>query len=198
MRYPIAALLADLRAIDEHPAVEAKRSLSEDVYPTIARFQRARSGWRCLVAGIARVDGRYGRGRGRSGPGLERRLSACAGDKFNRRFRPAVWSEVVEGKVVVGVPSQRRARGQAHLPVEGRSTRGGAGIGSAVRCSDDDIPSSTSARRPYETRSSPTPRWRISISTSWPATAPLARREPQHGLRDLRPLISCRRSAARG
>src|SRR5690554_1432941 len=102
MRRPIAALLTDLRDIDEQPSIKAKRSLSEDAYPTISSFSNEPDlGGGVLLLGVSRVDGRY-EVIGVADPDRVSNdvSSACAGDKFNRRLRPTVWSEVVEGKVV--------------------------------------------------------------------------------------------------
>lgn len=157
MRRPIAALLADLRAIDEQPSIEAKRSLSEDAFPTISAFSNEPDlGGGILLLGVSRIDGRY-EAVGVADPDRVSSdvSSACAGEKFNRRLRPTVWSEVVEGKVVVGVavPEARPGDKPIYLPKVGLPKGAYRRIGSAdVRCSDDDIRlfHQRALDRPYE------------------------------------------------
>lgn len=146
MKRPIAELLDELRTIDEQRGVEAKRSWSDDADATVSAFANEPDlGGGILLIGISRVS--TGTGYevvGVSDPDrvLNEIATSLSMTKFNQRLRPVLWTEMIEGKAVVGVGIDEARTGDKPIYISKQGLPKGAyrRIGSAdVRCSDDDI-----------------------------------------------------------
>ena len=146
MKRSIAELIAELRALDEHEGLEAKRSWSEDADATISAFSNEPGlGGGTLLIGLARTDepARYDV-VGVSNPDRVQNevATALSSAKFNRPIRPRIWTEIVEGKNVVAIEIAEALASNKPIYVSKQGSPKGAyrRIGSAdVRCSDDDI-----------------------------------------------------------
>ena len=159
MKRSIAELIAELRALDEHEGLEAKRSWSEDADATISSFSNEPGlGGGTLLIGLARTDepARYDV-VGVSNPDRVQNevATALSSAKFNRPIRPRIWTEVVDGKNVVAIEIAEAPASEKPIYVSKQGTPKGAyrRIGSAdVRCSDDDIRMfhQQGIERPYE------------------------------------------------
>jgi len=153
-------LLECLNEVDESHAIEAKRSESEigkSALETISAFSNEPGlGGGYLLFGVTERDGRAFVASGVSdSKKLEQELSSLCASAFNRKVRPRIWTEVVDGKSVVvafvaeAPPAEKPIFIQAKAMQYGTYRR----IGSTdQRCTEDDLRVlfQASSQTPYE------------------------------------------------
>jgi ATP-dependent DNA helicase RecG len=149
MKRLIAELLDQLNLLDEGARIEAKRGLGKEALHTISAFANEPGlDGGTLVFGVV-AKGANGGGRegyevvGVSDPDkLQSDLASQCAATFNRPLRPTIWSEPIEGRVVVAAYIDEAPAGEKPIYLKSSGMPGGAyrRIGASdVRCSDDDL-----------------------------------------------------------
>jgi hypothetical protein len=145
MKRPIAEILEQLNLLDEGTCVEAKRGLGKEALHTIAAFANEPGlDGGTLVFGVVGKDGHGGyEVVGVPDPDkLQSDLASQCASTFNRPLRPAIWSEAIDGRVLVAAFIDEAPAGEKPIYVKSTGVPAGAyrRIGASdVRCSDDDI-----------------------------------------------------------
>jgi ATP-dependent DNA helicase RecG len=150
MSHPSAvALLRDLNELDEHPRIEAKTGTEagKSALQTVCAFaNEPRLGGGYLVFGVAPADdlfgGRYEAAGVVDPDKLQADLASQCASVFNRTLRPELWTEVVDGKVLVCafIPESPSGHKPIHFVAQGLPRGAFRRIGSAdQRCTEDDL-----------------------------------------------------------
>jgi ATP-dependent DNA helicase RecG len=145
MKRPIAEILDQLNLLDESAHVEAKRGLGKEALHTISAFANEPGlDGGTLVFGVVAKDNHDGYDAvGVPDPDkLQSDLASQCAATFNRPLRPTIWSEAIDGHVVVAAFIDEAPAGEKPIYLRSTGVPGGAyrRIGASdVRCSDDDI-----------------------------------------------------------
>ena len=145
MKRPIAEILDQLNVLDEHSRVEAKRGLGKEALHTISSFANEPGlDGGTLVFGVVAKDSHDGYDVvGVPDPDkLQSDLASQCASTFNRPLRPTIWSESIDGRVVVAAFIDEAPAGEKPIYLKSTGVPAGAyrRIGASdVRCSDDDI-----------------------------------------------------------
>jgi ATP-dependent DNA helicase RecG len=145
MKRPIAEILDQLNLLDESARVEAKRGLGKEALHTISAFSNEPGlDGGTLVFGVVAKESHDGYDVvGVPDPDkLQSDLASQCAATFNRPLRPTIWSEAINGKVVVAAFIDEAPAGEKPIYLRSTGVPGGAyrRIGASdVRCSDDDI-----------------------------------------------------------
>ncbi|HEY7770788.1 helix-turn-helix domain-containing protein [Longimicrobium sp.] len=144
-----AELLLQLNQLDEHPRIEAKTAsdLGKSALQTICGFSNEPGlGGGYLLLGVQRIPDqieRQYRAVGVPDPDkLQADLASKCASAFNVAVRPEVWSEVVDGKILVGVfvPEAQAGDKPVFFSAQGLPRGAYRRIGSSdQRCTDDDL-----------------------------------------------------------
>lgn len=144
-----AILLRDLNELDEHPRIEAKTGseLGKSALQTVCAFaNEPRLGGGYLLFGVrAANDGAGGRYEavGVSDPDkLQTDIASQCASMFNRAIRPEMWTEILDGRVLVGayVPESPAGHKPVYFANQGLPRGAFRRIGSAdQRCTEDDL-----------------------------------------------------------
>jgi ATP-dependent DNA helicase RecG len=144
-----AQLLRQLNDLDEHPGIEAKAAmeLGKSALQTVCAFANEPGlGGGYLLLGVERTpdlfDRQY-RAVGVPDPDkVQADLASQGASVFNRIVRPQMWSETVDGKVLVGVFIREADSGDKPVFFTAQGLPRGAyrRIGSSdQRCTEDDL-----------------------------------------------------------
>jgi ATP-dependent DNA helicase RecG len=145
MKRPITEILDQLNVLDEHSRVEAKRGLGKEALHTISAFANEPGlDGGTLVFGVVAKDSHDGyEVVGVPDPDkLQSDLASQCASTFNRPLRPTIWSEAIDGRVVVAAFIDEAPAGEKPIYLKSTGVPAGAyrRIGASdVRCSDDDI-----------------------------------------------------------
>ena len=142
-----AELLEELRALDEHPRIEAKRAseLGKSVMETVCSFTNEPGlGGGHLLLGVVWSENAEGYVvSGIDDPDqLQADLATQCASMMNRPIRPEIWTEVIEGRAVVCVHVPEAQLGDKPVYIKSRGLPRGAyrRIGSTdQRCNEDDL-----------------------------------------------------------
>ncbi|HEX8450652.1 MAG TPA: ATP-binding protein [Longimicrobium sp.] len=150
MTHPTCAdLLRQLNELDEHPRVEAKTSsqAGKSTLQTVCALSNEPGlGGGYLLLGVERTpdlfDREY-RAVGIADPDkVQADLASQCASMFNRIVRPEMWSEVVDGEVLVGVfvPEVPAGDKPIHFSAQGLPRGAYRRIGSSdQKCTEDDL-----------------------------------------------------------
>ena len=145
MKGSIAEILDQLNLLDEGARIEAKRGLGKEALHTISAFANEPGlDGGTLVFGVVAKDGQNGyQVVGVPDPDkLQSDLASQCAATFNRPLRPTIWSEAINGHVVVAAFIDEAPAGEKPIYLKSSGVPGGAyrRIGASdVRCSDDDL-----------------------------------------------------------
>jgi ATP-dependent DNA helicase RecG len=149
MKRPIAELLDQLNLLDEGARIEAKRGLGREALHTISAFanEPGQGGGTIVFGVVAKATNNTGRDGydvvGVPDPDkLQSDLASQCAATFNCPLRPTIWSEAIDGHVVVAAFIAEAPAGEKPIYLKSSGVPGGAyrRIGASdVRCSDDDI-----------------------------------------------------------
>jgi ATP-dependent DNA helicase RecG len=142
-------LLLQLNQLDEHPRIEAKTAsdLGKSALQTICGFANEPGlGGGYLLLGVQcipdQIEAQY-RAAGVPDPDkLQADLASKCASVFNVVVRPEVWSEVVDGQILVGVfvPEAQAGDKPVFFSAQGLPRGAYRRIGSSdQRCTDDDL-----------------------------------------------------------
>lgn len=142
-----AELLEELRALDEHPRIEAKRAseLGKSVLETVCAFANEPGlGGGHLLLGVTWEDEAQGYVvTGIANPDqIQADLATQCAITLNRPMRPEIWTEIVEGKPLVCLYVPEAQAGDKPFFIAKRGLPQGAyrRIGSTdQRCNEDDL-----------------------------------------------------------
>jgi ATP-dependent DNA helicase RecG len=144
-----ATLLRDLNELDEHPRIEAKTGseLGKSAIQTVCAFaNEPRLGGGYLLFGVSAAnDGserRYAAVGVAEPDKLQTDLASQCASMFNRAIRPEMWTEILDGKVLVGayVPESPAGHKPVYFASQGLPRGAFRRIGSAdQRCTEDDL-----------------------------------------------------------
>lgn len=144
-----AALLRDLNQLDEHPRIEAKTGseMGKSALQTVCAFaNEPRLGGGYLLFGVSAADDLSGRRYAAVGVSdadkLQSDLASQCASVFNRTIRPELWTEIVDGKVLVGgyIPESPTGHKPVYFTAQGLPRGAFRRIGSAdQRCTEDDL-----------------------------------------------------------
>lgn len=144
-----AALLRDLNQLDEHPRIEAKTGseMGKSALQTVCAFaNEPRLGGGYLLFGVSATDDLSGRRYATVGVSdadkLQSDLASQCASVFNRTIRPELWTEIVDGKVLVGgyIPESPTGHKPVYFTAQGLPRGAFRRIGSAdQRCTEDDL-----------------------------------------------------------
>ncbi|MBI4818893.1 MAG: putative DNA binding domain-containing protein [Deltaproteobacteria bacterium] len=144
MKRPVAEILAELRTAEEHAGLEAKRGLGDSALETISAFSNEPDlGGGTMLFGVIKRDGEYEVVGVPNPETLTANLQSQVSDAtLNRPIRPTMWTEIIDGKVVVAVfvPEANAADKPIYLRKRGLPKGAFRRIGNGdVSCSDEDI-----------------------------------------------------------
>ena len=161
------ALLRDLNQLDEHPRIEAKTGseLGKSALQTVCAFaNEPRLGGGYLLFGVSGARDLAGTRYqvvGVPDPDkLQSDLASQCTSAFNRVIRPEIWTEMVDGKLLVGayVPESPAGHKPVYFTNQGLPRGAFRRIGSAdQRCTEDDLLVFYSNRQQQTFDSVPTP-----------------------------------------
>ena len=144
-----ADLLRDLNQLDEHPRIEAKTGseLGKSALQTVcALANEPRMGGGYLLFGVRaagdRRENRYEAVGIPDADKLQADLASQCASVFNRAIRPEMWTELVDGKLLVGayVPESPAGYKPIYFASQGLPRGAFRRIGSAdQRCTEDDL-----------------------------------------------------------
>jgi ATP-dependent DNA helicase RecG len=145
----LAELLRDLNQLDEHTTIEAKTGseLGKSALQTVCAFaNEPRLGGGYLLFGVSGTQDLFGFRYDPVGvpnpDKLQADLASQSASMFNRPLRPEVWTEVVDGCVLVGayIPESPAGHKPIYFQAQGLPRGAFRRIGSAdQRCTEDDL-----------------------------------------------------------